>query len=216
MSSIKNLRCKSGNFELEIPALELPDEGVTAITGPSGAGKTTLLNVLTGLQEAPGWEWIFKGEALHSLPVAARRLGVVFQSYDLFPHLSAEENVLLVLRARHRGAARVAAFAELERFRGQLNLESCWRTRAGDLSGGEKQRVALLRALMSDPRALLLDEPFSALDSGLREETRTLVKSVIGRLRIPVFLVTHDERDAELLATHRVRLAQGRLAGAVE
>lgn len=214
MSSIKNLRFKIGRFELNIPELELPDSGVTALTGGSGSGKTTLLKVMLGLHRPQGWQWQSTGINLHQLPLSERRMGVVFQSYDLFPHMSAEENVMVVLKARHAGEKRKQMLQQLAVFREQLSLQHCWRTLGRDLSGGEKQRVALLRAVVSDPRMLLLDEPFSALDSELRGEARAIVKKVISQLDIPVLLVTHDAEDVRALAQYEVKLEQGRVISA--
>ncbi len=211
MSLIKNLIVKNGNFELNIPHLELSDTGVTALLGPSGSGKTTLIKTLVGLHSPTGWSWNFKGEHLHRLQIGERRLGVVFQGYDLFPHLTAEENILLVLRARHSEKERAAVMEQLYSYKKNLNLTSCWHTRADDLSGGEKQRVALLRALVSNPRLLLLDEPFSALDPELRTEARLTVKNLIHELKIPVYLITHDAEDVKMLADHSLAINHGRI-----
>lgn len=214
MSFIKNLHFKIGRFELNIPQLELPESGVIALTGGSGSGKTTLLKVLLGLHQPQNWQWQSGATALHRLPLSDRRMGVVFQGYDLFPHMTAEENIMVVLKARHSGVRRHQMLQQLAALKEQLNLQDCWQTSARDLSGGEKQRVALLRAVMSDPRMLLLDEPFSALDSNLRDEARALVKTVISQLSIPVILVTHDTEDVQRLAQYEIKLAQGRVISA--
>lgn len=200
------------DFELNIKELLIPEKGVTAILGSSGSGKTTFLKTLIGLYQPHDWSWTFKGELLSGLDIGSRRLGVVFQSYDLFPHLTAEENINLVLKARNsEKAARALAQSKVEKYFSQLNLESCRHTRAQNLSGGEKQRVALLRALVSNPRLLLLDEPFSALDTDLRSEARLLVKEVLSQLDIPVYLVTHDKDDVETLAENVIHLKNGKL-----
>lgn len=200
------------DFELNIPELLIPEKGITAILGSSGSGKTTFLKTLIGLYQPHGWSWTFKGETLSALDIGARRLGVVFQGYDLFPHLTAEENINLVLKARNsEKAARALAQNKVEKYISQLNLESCRHTRAQNLSGGEKQRVALLRALVSNPRILLLDEPFSALDTDLRSEARLLVKEVLSHLDIPVYLVTHDKEDVSSLAENVIHLKNGKL-----
>lgn len=211
MSSIKNLYFKLGNFELDIPSLDIPETGVTAIEGGSGAGKTTFLKVLIGLYRPKGWIWQFKGKNMGELDINKRRLGVVFQGYDLFPHLTAEENILLVLNARNSDKDRNEANKQLQKYKFQLGLETCWRTIAQNLSGGEKQRVALLRALVSNPRILLLDEPFSALDADLRSEARRMVKELINQLEIPVYLVTHDKEDVEFLAQNVICMKNGRI-----
>lgn len=212
MSHIKNLVLNMDDFELNIQELLIPEKGITAILGSSGSGKTTFLKTLIGLYQPHGWSWTFKGELLSALDIGKRRLGVVFQSYDLFPHLTAEENIDLVLKARNpEKAARASAQNKVEKYISQLNLESCRATRAQYLSGGEKQRVALLRALVSNPRILLLDEPFSALDTDLRSEARLLVKELLSQLDIPVYLVTHDKEDVATLAENVIRLENGKL-----
>lgn len=200
------------DFELNIPELLIPEKGITAILGSSGSGKTTFLKTLIGLYQPHGWSWTFKGELLSGLDISDRRLGVVFQGYDLFPHLTAEENINLVLKARNSDkTARLLAQNKVEKYIFQLNLESCRHTRAQNLSGGEKQRVALLRALVSNPRILLLDEPFSALDTDLRSEARLLVKEVLSQLDIPIYLVTHDKEDVSSLAENVIHLKNGKL-----
>lgn len=211
MAFIKNLYIKLDQFELNIAELQIPDAGVTAIQGKSGSGKTTFLKALIGLYQPEGWSWVFKDENLHQLSVSERRLGVVFQSYDLFPHLTSEENILLVLNSRNSLENRVVVNQQLQKYKEQLNLNSCWNTKAQKLSGGEKQRVALLRALISNPRLLLLDEPFSALDIDLRVEARSLVREVIKQLDIPVYLITHDREDVASLSQNTIYIENGRI-----
>ncbi|MBY0452782.1 MAG: ATP-binding cassette domain-containing protein, partial [Bdellovibrionaceae bacterium] len=99
MSLIKNLHYKFDGFELRADSLEIPDSGITVLQGPSGSGKSTFLNILIGLEKPKSWAWTFQGTELSVLPIEDRRLGVVFQTYDLFPHMTAEENVTLVLKA---------------------------------------------------------------------------------------------------------------------
>ncbi|MBC7743062.1 MAG: ABC transporter ATP-binding protein [Bdellovibrionaceae bacterium] len=210
MSSIKNLHLNFDNFDLDISELLIPEKGVTAFWGPSGAGKTTFFKTLIGLYQPKGWSWIFKGEALHAMKLNERRLGVVFQNYELFPHLTAEENIKLIC-SNH--AATAKSIQTVEGYKNKLNLNNCWHTKAQNLSGGEKQRVALLRALVSKPRLLLLDEPFSALDPDLRNEARLMIKNILLQLEIPVYLITHDPDDVKVLAQTIVELRQGRVVG---
>lgn len=213
MSLIKNLnlRFESDQFDLKIDELEIPDSGVTAFWGPSGSGKTTLFKTLIGLYQPENWSWVYKDIALHALPLSERRLGVVFQNYELFPHLTAAENIQLVIQARHKKEDLPKVTQQRESFKSRLHLDSCWNTKAEKISGGEKQRVSLLRALLSRPRLLLLDEPFSALDPHLRQEARLLLKSVLEEFDLPVYLITHDEADVEALANTRIDLAKGRI-----
>ncbi|MBC7464374.1 MAG: ABC transporter ATP-binding protein [Bdellovibrio sp.] len=215
MSIIKNINLKFGAFVFEIDQLILADRGVTAFLGPSGSGKTTFFNTLVGLHSPKNWSWQFKDEDLAKLSLSERRLGVVFQSYELFPHMTAEENVRIVFDVKNnKASARVDFKTFIQPYLAKLKLEQCWSTKASDLSGGEKQRIALLRALISQPRLLLLDEPFSALDSLARLEARAMVKSIIADLDIPVYLITHDEADVKVLADHVVYMKEGRISGA--
>jgi ABC-type sugar transport system ATPase subunit len=200
MSLIKNLHYKFDSFELRADSLELPDTGITVLKGPSGSGKSTFLNILIGLEKPKSWVWTFQDTDLSQLPIEDRRLGVVFQTYDLFPHMTAEENVTLVLKARNSKDQWPQLMTKLQELTSELGLNRCWHTRAQYLSGGEKQRVALLRAVISNPRLLLLDEPFSALDSENKAEARQVLKAFIERVRIPALVVTHDEEDVKAIA----------------
>lgn len=209
MSYVKNLHRDFGDFKLEIPEWEILDEGVTVLWGPSGSGKTSIFRALLGLDSSPGMRWIFHGEDLAKLKTPQRRLGVVFQTLDLFPHMTAEENILFAARARQVSLPKVAT--RMKELKEELQLESFFRRKAGILSGGEKQRVAIARALVGEPRMLLLDEPFSALDQDLREDSRKLLKKVIEAEKIPTLLVTHDQRDVEVLANKVSMVRDGRL-----
>lgn len=209
MSLVENLVGDFGDFQLSIPRWEIADRGITCLWGPSGSGKTTIFRSLIGLDPSPGLKWTFKGEDLAALPPPARRLGVVFQSLELFPHMTAAENILFAARARGftsaEGKARLKGLAEDLRMTGYLDRK------AAVLSGGEAQRVAIARAVIGDPRFLFLDEPFSSLDAELRGEARRLVKHLITRLELPTLLITHDAEDQRELAEHVVKISGGKL-----
>lgn len=171
---------------------------VLAVTGPSGAGKSSLLAFLGGFLAPPlaargriGLE----GRDITALPPEKRRIGLLFQDALLFPHLSVGGNLLFGLGPRTRGRARrrAAADAMLEK----VGLAGFFGRDPATLSGGEAARVALARTLLSDPRALLLDEAFSRLDRDLRASVRTLVFGLVCERQIPAILVTHDREDAE-------------------
>jgi molybdate transport system ATP-binding protein len=209
---------RDGRPALEV-ALEAPP-GITVLFGPSGAGKTTALAVVAGLirpdrgRIAVGPETLFDREAGIDLPPHRRRVALVFQSLALFPHLTALDNVAYGLpRALGRAARRALAREWLERTRAAHVADR----RPATLSGGEAQRIALARALAASPRVLLLDEPFTALDEGLRRELGGLVRELADELAIPTILVTHDRRDALALGDRAVVLGAGRTvaAGAV-
>ncbi|HMN68909.1 MAG TPA: ATP-binding cassette domain-containing protein [Bdellovibrionales bacterium] len=206
MSLVENLRRDYGDFRLEIPRWEIPDQGITALWGPSGSGKTSVFRCLIGLEETAGMRWTFKGEDLAAMPAPDRRLGVVFQSLELFPHMSAEENIRFAARARGVGAEE--AKARVRDLAAELRMESYLKRRAHVLSGGEAQRVALARAIVAQPRFLFLDEPFSSLDAELRREARQTVKQVILRRKIPTLLITHDPDDIQELAGQVVKMKE--------
>jgi len=194
---------------LEIPFLEFKDNSFNVIIGPSGAGKTTLFNLIIGLLHDERWSFMIDGEELVQKPIEKRQLGVVFQNYELFPHLSAQDNILIVMKSRNNYNAETVQL--LDQYKLQLNLDKCWYTLAENLSGGEKQRVALLRAVMSQPKLLLLDEPFSALDENNRNESRQLIKKFVTDLKLTTLLITHDQKDVEIFGDKVIRLLDGRL-----
>lgn len=209
MSVVENLNRDYGDFRLQVDRWEIPDDGVTALWGPSGSGKSSIFRILIGLERCPGLRWMFAGQDLAALPVADRRLGVVFQGYELFPHMTAFENIRFAARAR--GLSADETRSRMGRLIGRLGLEPCRDRQARLLSGGEKQRTALARALVARPRFLLLDEPFSALDESRREEARELVRELLAEEGVPALLITHDERDIRALAQHVQRIENGRL-----
>lgn len=193
-------------------SLTLTPGRVTALLGPSGCGKSTLLRLIAGLEPLDGGEIRLDGETLadarRSRPPERRRIGLVFQDHALFPHMTALDNVAFGLKGG-RAERRAAALAWLER----VGLGDRARAWPHALSGGQQQRVALARALAPEPRALLLDEPFSSLDPHLRAEVRDEVSQTLRASGAAVLLVTHDAGDAmrmadDLLLMDRARILQ--------
>lgn len=209
MSLVEGLILEFDDFRVDIPRWEILDSGVTALSGPSGSGKTTVFRTLIGLISCPTFKWQFAGQDLAKLEIPDRRLGVVFQSLELFPHMTGRENILFAARARK--IPKAEADSDFKSLITELRLESCVDRSVQLLSGGERQRVALARALIGQPRVLLLDEPFSSLDIQMREEARELIKTVIKERNIPTILITHDTRDLEVLADRVDRIENGRL-----
>ena len=168
---------------------------VTSVVGPSGSGKSSLLAYLCGIlpAEMQGRGTVYTGDKeLTHLAIEQRALGLLFQDSLLFPHLSVRGNLLFGLRARQSRAARRQRVSEAL---ASVGLEGFDDRDPATLSGGQKSRVALLRVLLAEPRALLLDEPFSALDDDSRARVRSLVFAEAQRLGLPTLLVTHDRED---------------------
>ncbi|MDD2918274.1 ABC transporter ATP-binding protein [Rhodoferax sp.] len=183
---------------------------IVALLGPSGSGKSTLLAIVAGLQTPLSGSVWFDGQDITRLPPEQRRFALMFQDFALFPHLNVLDNVAfgLVEQRLDKSKARAKALAMLTLF----GLADHARHKVWHLSGGEQQRVALARALITEPRALLLDEPFSALDADLRTSLRDEFKDRIQAAGVPTLLVTHDEQEARAMAARAVRLSDGRLA----
>ncbi|SIQ19629.1 putative thiamine transport system ATP-binding protein [Aeromonas hydrophila] len=187
------------NLLLSLPALQVAPGEVLTLMGPSGCGKSSLLAALAGVLPASGplrleGDVTLGERRLTHLPPQARRIGMLFQDDLLFEHLTVAENLMFGMSASVKGhrARREKAVATLA----QVDLTSQADKLPGALSGGQKARVSLLRALLAEPEALLLDEPFSRLDKPLRTAFRELVFAQIKALAIPAILVTHDEDDA--------------------
>jgi ABC-type Fe3+/spermidine/putrescine transport system ATPase subunit len=211
MSIVENIDKYYEDFHLHVPRLEIADQGVTALMGPSGSGKSSLMRILMGLDDCHGYSWLFKGINLANLPPGDRHIGIVFQSYELFPHLSVAKNILFAAfnRSSIREQDEKKVTADFSKYVKILNLTDLLDRKADRLSGGEKQRVALARALLSQPRILFLDEPFSALDSENKNEARELVKLCISESQIPALLITHDESDVLQLAHSVIKIKKG-------
>ena len=175
-----------------------------AVMGPSGSGKSSLLAWIAGTLEAPfeaSGELRLDGTNLAALPIQQRRIGLLFQDDLLFPHMSVRDNLLFALPARSGPASKSAAgeratrIAATEAALSEAGLGGFGERLPSSLSGGQRSRVSLLRALLAEPHALLLDEPFSKLDTALRAQMREFTFTTLRERRVPVVLVTHDAAD---------------------
>src|SRR5258708_1261215 len=178
------------------------------ILGPSGSGKTTLLSLIAGLNRPTAGRIFIGGRDVTDPTAQERNIGVVFQSYALFPHMTALENVLFPLGVRGIGAAEARRQA-IDALR-LVQLEGLGERRPSQLSGGQQQRVALARAVVFKPDILLLDEPLGALDRKLREELQVELKQLQRTLGVTTILVTHDQEEALSLSDRIMVLAKGR------
>jgi ABC-type Fe3+/spermidine/putrescine transport system ATPase subunit len=198
-----------GTVAVDALSLTMERGEMLSLLGPSGSGKTTTLRLLAGFEVPDRGRVIVEGEDVTRLEPVARRFGMVFQHYALFPHLDVGENLAFGLESLgvggeelERRVARALALVDLTGFE---------RRRIGQLSGGQQQRVALARALAPEPRVLLLDEPLSNLDPSLRERTRREIRELIRRVGITTVLVTHEQDEAFDLGDRVAVLRAGRL-----
>ena len=193
-------------------SMQLEEGQIGCLLGPSGCGKTTLLRAIAGFEPVSAGNILLRGDILsapgHQTPAERRRVGMVFQDFALFPHLNIERNIGFGLSRQDRGQRRKRV-AELLEMGGLGEYARAW---PHELSGGQQQRVALARALAPAPEILLLDEPFSSLDSDLREQLAGEVRDLLKANRVTAILVTHDQHEAFAMADHITLLRQGRVA----
>jgi putative spermidine/putrescine transport system ATP-binding protein len=193
-----------------VVALDLAiEEGSFAtLLGPSGCGKTTTLRMVAGLEEADSGDIFIKGRRVNDVPIHQRNLGLVFQNFALFPHKTVLENVAYGLK--FRGVGRAEQEARVRRALEIVRLPGYGGRLPAQLSGGQQQRVALARAIVVGPDVLLLDEPLSSLDAGLREEMRVELKTIQRELGVTTIFVTHDQGEALALSDKIVVMDRGR------
>ncbi|MFT3989643.1 ABC transporter ATP-binding protein [Aestuariivirga sp.] len=174
--------------------LDIPKGEFLTMLGPSGSGKTTTLMMLAGFEPATHGEIYLKGQPINNVPPHKRGIGMVFQNYALFPHMTINENLAFPLQVRNFGKAevedRVAKILKL------VELPQMGNRRPGQLSGGQQQRIAVARALVFEPELVLMDEPLGALDKQLREQMQYEIKHIHERLGVTVVYVTHDQSEA--------------------
>jgi|GEM_PF-170982 len=205
------LKKRLRHFTLDVD-IECPAGGILVLTGPSGSGKTTLLRLLAGLDEPDEGRITLGGEvwldtAAHVRVQPRRRgIGLVFQEYSLFPHMTLAQNVAYATPHARSGSAAAADIRGLLELFGIAHLAGA---RPGNMSGGERQRGALCQALARRPLALLLDEPFSALDAATRASLRAELLRVRARFAMPIIHVTHDLAEAALLGDRIMSINRG-------
>jgi ABC-type Fe3+/spermidine/putrescine transport system ATPase subunit len=179
------------------------------LLGPSGCGKTTLLRILAGFVRPTSGEVWLGGECINDIPPARRNVGLVFQNYSLFPHMTVFDNVAFGLQMRHMDKASIAS--RVEEVLELVHLADYARAFPSQLSGGMQQRIALARVVAIHPRALLLDEPFGAIDRRLRDEMQVEVRKIQQKLGITTLFVTHDQQEALIMSDRIVVMNEGRV-----
>jgi putative spermidine/putrescine transport system ATP-binding protein len=202
-------RAFGGTRALDGLSIEMAPGELVALLGPSGCGKTTALRIVAGFETADTGSVLIDGKDISSVPAAKRDMGMVFQSYSLFPNMSALDNVAFGLRMRKIGAGerrkRAAGLLDMVGLAAQASQYP------HQLSGGQQQRVALARALAIEPRVLLLDEPLSALDAKVRLQLREQIRTLQQQLGTTTLFVTHDQEEALSMADRVGVMSQGRL-----
>jgi molybdate transport system ATP-binding protein len=217
LSLKKQLRTGVGPFTLEVGFRSAAQRLV--LYGPSGAGKTQTLRMIAGITPPDsGWvrvagRTLFDAAAGLNLSPQQRQVGYVFQDYALFPHLTVRQNIAFALRRGWRNPLRQEPLPEADRWIEQFGLQDVAAQLPHQISGGQRQRTALARALVIRPTALLLDEPFAALDKALRHRLREELLELQTSLQLPLLLITHDEDDVDRLAQEVVHLEAGRVRG---
>lgn len=202
-----DIRYKVAGFELDIAFNAT--KAITGIFGPSGAGKSTLFNAINGVVKPNDGSIKLNGNTIFSsskktnLPLHKRKIGVVFQDFKLFPHLSAKENLLFAKNAKEGQL--------FDKVVEMLNIKRLLGRKPALLSGGEKQRIAIGRAILSQPDILLLDEPFSALDSKIKNEIIDFIKQIPAHFNIPILIISHELSDILQLSSEIILIKDGKI-----
>ncbi|MBB4661412.1 ABC transporter ATP-binding protein [Conexibacter arvalis] len=208
---IRNLTKRFGSVvAVEDTSLSIEPGQFVTFLGPSGSGKTTTLNAISGFTDVDGGEILLDGTSILSLPAHKRNIGVVFQHYALFPHMTAADNVAFPLKRRRVPKAQVRE--KVRRALELVHLADYGGRLPRELSGGQQQRVALARALVFEPRLLLMDEPLAALDRRLRDAMQVEIKRIQEQLGITVIYVTHDQDEAMTMSDVVAIFNEGRIA----
>jgi sulfate/thiosulfate transport system ATP-binding protein len=201
---------KFGDFvALDDVSVAIPEGSLTALLGPSGSGKSTLLRVIAGLEEPDGGQVLLGDDDVTHQPARARGIGMVFQHYAAFKHMTVWENVAFGLKVRKRPKPEIEH--RVHELLGLVQLEGLAKRFPAQLSGGQRQRMALARALAVDPEVLLLDEPFGALDARVRKELRAWLRRLHDEVHVTTIIVTHDQEEAMEVAGQIVVINHGRV-----
>ena len=202
----RNLNRVFRHFTLDI-SFSVEKGELMCILGPSGSGKSTLLGAISGTDSSVSGQILLGGEDITHMPIQNRRIGMVFQDFSLFPSMNVEKNI----RYGMRDVPESEKHAETERLLAMVDLAGYGNRSVHELSGGEAQRIALIRAVAAKPRMLLLDEPLSALDAPLRKKLRTTIRQIHEQTGITMLYVTHDREEAFAIADRIMIMRGGKL-----
>ncbi len=209
MSVVKNINYKVGNFELNIPRFEIVNKGITLLVGESGSGKSTLVDLLVGFRSCREMSWQWNELNYSDLSIEEKQIGLVLQGGFVFPHLTFKECVSFAATARKRKESEWGP--ELNNYLQALHLQpSILKQKSSKLSGGERQRLALICAFIGQPKFLLLDEPFSALDHENKERSVKLLNNFTEVHGVPALVITHNQ-SSSLKVSSRIEISHGKL-----
>ena len=189
-------KCYGSNVIIEDLSVNIREGEFFTLLGPSGCGKTTLLRMIAGFNSIEGGDFYFNDTRINSIDPSKRHIGMVFQNYAIFPHLSVRDNVMFGLKNQEKKMSRAQMMEETEKFMKLMHIEEYAERKPERLSGGQQQRVALARALVIQPDVLLMDEPLSNLDAKLRVEMRETIRNIQHSVGITTVYVTHDQEEA--------------------
>ena len=189
-------KCYGSNVIIEDLSVRIREGEFFTLLGPSGCGKTTLLRMIAGFNSIEGGDFYFNDTRINDIDPSKRRIGMVFQNYAIFPHLSVKDNVMFGLKNQPKKLTKAEMNEQTEKFMKLMHIEEYAERKPERLSGGQQQRVALARALVIQPDVLLMDEPLSNLDAKLRVEMRETIRSIQRNVGITTVYVTHDQEEA--------------------
>lgn len=207
---VKHLNKNFGTFQAAKDICFGVEQGrLSALLGPSGSGKTTILRMIAGLDRPDGGDVAIDGKTVNLIPPGERNIGFVFQNYALFRYMTVYENIAFGLKVQKKGKHVIKD--RVEELLDLVGLSGLHKRYPAQLSGGQKQRVAFARALAPNPKLLLLDEPFAAIDAKVRKELRTWLKQMVAKVGITSIFVTHDQEEAVEVSDQIIIINQGRL-----
>ena len=189
-------KCYGSNVIIEDLSVRIREGEFFTLLGPSGCGKTTLLRMIAGFNSIEGGDFYFNDTRINDIDPSKRRIGMVFQNYAIFPHLSVKDNVMFGLKNQPKKLTKAEMNEQTEKFMKLMHIEEYAERKPERRSGGQQQRVALARALVIQPDVLLMDEPLSNLDAKLRVEMRETIRSIQRNVGITTVYVTHDQEEA--------------------
>jgi len=212
--TVDGINKRFGKFQaLNNVSLDIPEGKLTALLGPSGSGKTTLLRIIAGLESADSGQISFSGQDVTGFHVRDRNIGFVFQHYALFRHMTVAQNIAFGLDSlpRKQRPAKADIQKRVSELLELIQLPHLAQRYPAQLSGGQKQRVALARSIATQPKILLLDEPFGALDAKVRKDLRRWLRNLHDEFHFTSIFVTHDQEEALELSDQVVVMSQGRV-----